>query len=88
MLYRYTPTRKLLPVNEFLALQVGHGAAELVAVEHQLHVAKATVIAMKKLAQLQYNAHNSYRPRWSRQGTAVGRVRPSVSTLTFEPSDH
>jgi len=39
-------------VNEFLAVQVSHGAAELVAVEHQLHVAKATVVAMEKLTQL------------------------------------
>jgi len=40
-------------VNEFLAVEVSHGAAELVAVEHQLHVAKAMIVSMKKLTQLQ-----------------------------------
>jgi len=41
-----------LPVNKFLAVEVCHRRAELVAVEHQFHVAKTTMIAMKKLTQL------------------------------------
>ena len=42
----------LLPVDELLGLQVSHSGAELVAVEYQLGVAKATVVAMEKLTQL------------------------------------
>ena len=42
----------LLPVDELLGLQVSHSGAELVAVEYQLGVAQATVVAMEKLTQL------------------------------------
>jgi len=40
------------PVDEVLAVQVSHCAAQLIAVEHQLHVTKVTMFTMKKLAQL------------------------------------
>ena len=47
-----TSSLVVIPVNEFLAVEVSHGTAELITVQHEFDVAKSMMIAMQKLSQL------------------------------------
>ena len=66
-------------MNEALAVEVRHRTAQLIAVQHQLHVAKTTMITMKKLAQLVHTiTTRSSPPKFVGSRSLYVIVRPSV----------